>query len=94
MLTAVIYNQFRGYLTSSLQASFFRRRVGIRAAFEVLLQIQDPDSDVPLGHISSADAKRAIEKANIGKRSGQLVLMCLSQNTTGPSYCQAVSRSI
>ena len=36
------------FLQSSLQASFFRRRVGIRAAFEVLLQIQDPDSDVPL----------------------------------------------
>ena len=33
---------------SSLQASFFRRRVGIRAAFEVLLQIQDTDSDLPL----------------------------------------------
>ncbi|KAL9984267.1 hypothetical protein ACROYT_G006542 [Oculina patagonica] len=83
MLTAVIYNQFRGYLTRSLQASFFRRRVGIRAAFEVLLQIQDPDSDVPLGNICSADAKRAIEKANIGKRSGQLVLVRLAQNSLG-----------
>ncbi|XP_070581393.1 two pore channel protein 2-like [Ptychodera flava] len=36
MLTAVIYNQFRGYLQSSMQASFFRRRLAIRAAFEVL----------------------------------------------------------
>lgn len=80
MLTAVIYNQFRGYLTSSLQASFFRRRVGIRAAFVVLLQIQDVDSDVPLGNISCADAKRAIENANIGKRSGQNVLARLAVN--------------
>ncbi|XP_077867256.1 two pore channel protein 2-like [Saccoglossus kowalevskii] len=36
MLTAVIYNQFRGYLLSSMQASYFRRRLAIRAAFEVL----------------------------------------------------------
>lgn len=83
MLTAIIYNQFRGYLTSSLQASFFRRRVGIRAAFEVLLKIQDQDSDVPLGRISTADAKKTIEKANIGKRAGQLVLLRLAQNTIG-----------
>ncbi|XP_058940710.2 two pore channel protein 2 isoform X1 [Pocillopora verrucosa] len=83
MLTAVIYNQFRGYLTSSLQASFFRRRVGIRAAFEVLLKIQDQDSDVPLGHVSTADAKTVIEKANIGRRASQVVLLRLAKNTTG-----------
>lgn len=83
MLTAVIYNQFRGYLTSSLQASFFRRRVGIRAAFEVLLKIQDQDCDVPLGHVSTADAKKVIEKANIGRRASQVVLLRLAKNTTG-----------
>lgn len=83
MLTAVIYNQFRGYLTSSLQASFFRRRVGIRAAFEVLLKIQDQDGDVPLGHVSTADAKTVIEKANIGRRVSQVVLLRLAKNTTG-----------
>ena len=41
-------NYFFTLFKSSLQASFFRRRVGIRAAFEVLLQIQDTDSDLPL----------------------------------------------
>ena len=36
VLTAVVYNQFRGYLTASFQASFRRRRVAQFAAFAVL----------------------------------------------------------
>ncbi|RUS74810.1 hypothetical protein EGW08_017439 [Elysia chlorotica] len=36
VLLAVIYNQFRGYFLSSLQSSLIRRRLGVRAAFEVL----------------------------------------------------------
>ncbi|KAK3766836.1 hypothetical protein RRG08_051980 [Elysia crispata] len=36
VLLAVIYNQFRGYFLSSLQSSLRRRRLGVRAAFEVL----------------------------------------------------------
>lgn len=36
MLTAVIYNQFRGYFLNSMQSSLFRRRVATRAAYEVL----------------------------------------------------------
>ena len=36
VLTAVIYNEFRGFLATSIQSSFTRRRVGQFAAFVIL----------------------------------------------------------
>ncbi|XP_052241864.1 two pore channel protein 2-like isoform X2 [Dreissena polymorpha] len=38
MLTAIIYNQFRGYFLRSMQSSLMRCRMGQRAAFEALKQ--------------------------------------------------------
>ncbi|XP_048767887.1 two pore channel protein 2-like isoform X2 [Ostrea edulis] len=39
MLLAVIYNQFRGYFQTSMQSALLRRRVGVRAAYEVLKEV-------------------------------------------------------
>ncbi|XP_078315800.1 two pore channel protein 2-like isoform X2 [Crassostrea virginica] len=68
MLLAVIYNQFRGYFQTSMQSDLLRRRVGIRAAYEVL---KETDRYSNLSHpglrhgVSLYNVKTIIEHADL-----------------------------
>ncbi len=38
LITAVIYNQFKGFFQDSMQSSAFRQALGIRASFWILYE--------------------------------------------------------
>uniref|UniRef100_G1NC29 Two pore segment channel 2 n=1 Tax=Meleagris gallopavo TaxID=9103 RepID=G1NC29_MELGA len=71
LLTAIIYNQFRGYLLKSVQSSLFRRRLGIRAAFEVLSSLKD----TPANAQHAGALLQVLQKVEMDSRSKQAIMM-------------------
>ncbi|XP_059119895.1 two pore channel protein 2 [Peromyscus eremicus] len=69
LLTAIIYSQFRGYLMKSLQTSLFRRRLGARAAYEVLAR----DTPEAVG-VNPEDFLRVLQKTQLSEIHKQAIM--------------------
>ncbi|NXG57534.1 TPC2 protein, partial [Hemiprocne comata] len=75
LLTAIIYNQFRGYLLKSVQSSLFRRRLGIRAAFEVLSSLKETHAQQ--SYVSVEALLRVVQKVEMDSRCRQAIMRSL-----------------
>ncbi|XP_051820181.1 two pore channel protein 2 isoform X2 [Antechinus flavipes] len=65
LLTAIIYNQFRGYLMEAIQSSLFRRRLGIRAAFQVLCSLEGAEIHPLVVGVKPETFLQMIQKVNM-----------------------------
>nr|XP_034345555.1 two pore calcium channel protein 2 isoform X4 [Arvicanthis niloticus] len=75
LLTAIIYNQFRGYLMKSLQTSLFRRRLGARAAYEVLAFRSGPSGATPeLVGVNPENFLQVLQKTQLNKIHKQAIM--------------------
>uniref|UniRef100_A0A8C5L107 Two pore channel protein 2 n=1 Tax=Jaculus jaculus TaxID=51337 RepID=A0A8C5L107_JACJA len=75
LLTAIIYNQFRGYLMKSLQTSLLRRRLGTRAAYEVLSFVARQAGDTPEAvGVKPQDLLQVLQKAELGSSHRQAIM--------------------
>ncbi|NWU15765.1 TPC2 protein, partial [Cephalopterus ornatus] len=77
LLTAIIYNQFRGYLLKSVQSSLFRRRLGIRAAFEVLSTLKETPASAQQSCVSTGALQQVLQKVEMDSRCKQAILRSL-----------------
>ncbi|XP_066931641.1 two pore channel protein 2-like [Clytia hemisphaerica] len=70
VLLAVIYNQFKGSFTKSMQSSFLRRRVGVRAAFEVLrgMAFYETPLESPSSCVDVFTVKSLIDEVKFSKK--------------------------
>ncbi|XP_072046369.1 two pore channel protein 2-like [Amphiura filiformis] len=75
MLTAVIYNEFRGYLLRSMQASLNRRRLAFQAAFEMLCQQGRPiERNVQITTVSVGVIKAAVSQAKMKRHAKAAII--------------------
>ncbi|KAM7110090.1 two pore channel protein 2 [Ciconia maguari] len=77
LLTAIIYNQFRGYLLKSVQSSLFRRRLGIRAAFEVLSSTKETPANTQQSYVSVGALLRVLQKVEMDSCCKQAIVRSL-----------------
>uniref|UniRef100_A0A8C3L019 Ion transport domain-containing protein n=1 Tax=Chrysolophus pictus TaxID=9089 RepID=A0A8C3L019_CHRPC len=84
LLTAIIYNQFRGYLLKSVQSSLFRRRLGIRAAFEVLSSLKETPANAEQSYVSAGALLQVLQKVEMDSRSRQAIMMV--RHPPSPEY--------
>ncbi|XP_048193299.1 two pore channel protein 2-like, partial [Perognathus longimembris pacificus] len=75
LLTAIIYNQFRGYLMKSLQTSLLRRRLGTLAAFQVLSSVAGGTGAAPAAiGVQPQDVLQVLQKARLGGSHKQVLM--------------------
>nr|XP_031546878.1 two pore calcium channel protein 2 isoform X4 [Vicugna pacos] len=75
LLTAIIYNQFRGYLMKSLQTSLLRRRLGTRAAYKVLSSVTAAGEAHPEGvGVKPQDFLHVLQKVQLDSDHKQAIM--------------------
>ncbi|XP_076879816.1 two pore channel protein 2 [Brachyhypopomus gauderio] len=86
LLTAIIYNQFRGYLLLSVQTSLIRRRLGIRAAFEVMCFQKPGNSSSSENHVERVHVSTLLEVMRMVKMKSYYrlaIIKTAEQNSDG-----------
>ncbi|XP_072321334.1 two pore channel protein 2 [Eucyclogobius newberryi] len=82
LLTAIIYNQFRGYLLMSVQTSIIRRRLGIRAAFQILSCKQEQPTEDQPACVQVAAVLKVMSKVNMKKYYRQAIIKVAQHHKT------------